>query len=267
MTCARRLRVPAHLAFVGAEGEAGRSLLDGEGRDAVRPAVAGAREDEVEVGGAGAGDELLGAVEDVVIADLLGAGLEGCGIRARARLGQAVAGEPLHRGELRYPALDLLRRAGLGNHPRDHVVDRDIGRDRGTARRQRLHDKRAVEPLEAGAALLFGHVDRRHPERRRLANDVDREMHGLIPGAGVGRDPLAGERECRLLDRLLFVGEGEVHHEPHALVVEFGAGRDSASRPALEAGHAPSGSPRGAYCDATNGFSPDPAGRSAAARA
>ena len=46
----RRLGVPAHLALVGAEGEAGRPLLDQEGRDAAGARLAGARHDEIEVG-------------------------------------------------------------------------------------------------------------------------------------------------------------------------------------------------------------------------
>ncbi len=64
----RRLRVPAHLLLVGAEREPRRVLHHREGRDAAGALVARAREHEIEVGGAGAGDELLGAVEDVVVA-------------------------------------------------------------------------------------------------------------------------------------------------------------------------------------------------------
>ena len=66
---ARRLGVPAHLALVGAELEAGRPALDQKGRDAARAVVAGARHHDVEVVlVAGAGDELLLPVEHVMIA-------------------------------------------------------------------------------------------------------------------------------------------------------------------------------------------------------
>src|SRR5580765_7969101 len=59
----------------------------------------------------GAGDELLGAVEHIGVAGALGRGLKRGGIGAGTGLGEAVARQPLHRGELRHPLLDLRLRA------------------------------------------------------------------------------------------------------------------------------------------------------------
>ena len=55
-------------------------IRTGERGDAAGTGIARACEHEVEVGRAGAGDELLGAVEDVMIAGTPGRGLEGSGI-------------------------------------------------------------------------------------------------------------------------------------------------------------------------------------------
>jgi hypothetical protein len=45
-----RLRLPAHLPFIGAEGEAGRAVLDEHRGDALRPVAACANHDEIEIG-------------------------------------------------------------------------------------------------------------------------------------------------------------------------------------------------------------------------
>ena len=98
---------PIFFSF-GAEGEAGRVLLDHERRDAARAVLAGAHHGDVDVRGAGARDELLDAVEHVVVAVAPRACLQRRRVGARARLGQAIAGDMLHAGELRQEALALL---------------------------------------------------------------------------------------------------------------------------------------------------------------
>ena len=148
-----RLRIPAHLAFVGAERQARRSLFDEERRDAGRARRAGARHHEIEVRRSRAGDELLDPVEHIRIALAPRARRKRRGVGAGARLGQAIARKQLHRGELGQIMRLQGRRAEAVDHRGDHVVDRQIRGDAGAARRQRLEDQRRVEP--------------RHPASRR----------------------------------------------------------------------------------------------------
>ena len=65
---AGRLHVPAHLVLVAPKERPGASSGHDEGGNAFRPVVAGAGHDDIEVAVAGAGDELLGAVEHIVAA-------------------------------------------------------------------------------------------------------------------------------------------------------------------------------------------------------
>src|SRR5262249_33682163 len=65
-------------------------------------------EDRVDVGDASVGDEVLEAVEDVGVTAALGASTHRTGIRAGARLGEGVGGQPLAGSQLRDP-LQFLR--------------------------------------------------------------------------------------------------------------------------------------------------------------
>src|SRR5262249_44584453 len=94
------LRVPAELLFLRPEAQSGRAAFDNKARNAVRPSLAGARHDQIKIGTTAAGDECLGAVEQIVIVSAPCAGLQACGIGARVRLGQAVAGELRHAAEV-----------------------------------------------------------------------------------------------------------------------------------------------------------------------
>src|SRR5690606_20122772 len=89
----RRLGVPAQLHLIGAERQRGRAVRDDERRDPACACVAGTRHHDVHSGGTRTRDELLGAVQDVGVAVAYGAGAQRGGIRARLRLGQAVAAE------------------------------------------------------------------------------------------------------------------------------------------------------------------------------
>ena len=133
------------------------------------PALAGAHHADIDVGDAAARDEGLGAVEHVMIAVAARARLQARGVRARVRLGQAIAREMLHGAELRQEALALRLAAERVDHPGRHVVDRDIGGGRGAALRQFLEDDRGVEPRQRRAADIVLHVDAAEAERRRLA--------------------------------------------------------------------------------------------------
>src|SRR5262249_10245105 len=100
-----RLRVPAEVFLLRAEGEPGGAILDQEARDAVRAPFSRARHHEVDVGTAAARNERLGAIEHVMIAAAPRAGFQAGGVRAGVRLGQAVAGELRHAAEIGKKAL------------------------------------------------------------------------------------------------------------------------------------------------------------------
>ena len=110
------LGVPARLAFVRAEGDAGVVPVDQEGGDAAGAGFAGAGPHHVHLGG------------------------------ARAGSGQAVAREVVHRAQPGQPALALGVVAVAVDHPGDHVVDGQVSGDGGAAGDQGLEDEHAVGP-------------------------------------------------------------------------------------------------------------------------
>ena len=63
-----RLRFPAELLLLRAEGQTGRALLDHDAGNAFRSRLAGAHHADIDVGHPAAGDEGLGAVEHIMIA-------------------------------------------------------------------------------------------------------------------------------------------------------------------------------------------------------
>ena len=94
------LRVPAHLLFERTETQSRSALFDDERRYAARAGLFWASRSchhHVDVGGSRAGNELLDAVEHIVAALLDGAGAQRAGVGSGARLGQAVAGDDIHR--------------------------------------------------------------------------------------------------------------------------------------------------------------------------
>src|SRR6202007_689636 len=88
----RRLPVPAHLLFLTTETQPRSFPFDDERRYSAWTLTAGARHHHVDIRGAGAGNELFDAVEHIVATLLDGARAQRAGIRAGARLRQAVAG-------------------------------------------------------------------------------------------------------------------------------------------------------------------------------
>ncbi len=165
----------------------GRVLLHHDGRDALRPRLAGADHADIEVAGARAGDELLFAGQDVMVAVALGACAQRRRVGAGARLGQAVARDGVHRREAGKKPRPLLVRAVGVDHPGAHVVDRQEGRDGRATLRQRLEDQGRLDPPEAGAAGFLANVDPRHAQRGGFTERADREIlvssHAIAWGA------------------------------------------------------------------------------------
>src|SRR3546814_14586206 len=81
-------------------------------------------------------DELLGAVQHIMVAVPLGRRLERGGVRSRTRLGQAIACDLFHADEVGQEARLDLGAAKAVDHPRGNIVDRDIGAGRGADRKR-----------------------------------------------------------------------------------------------------------------------------------
>ena len=144
--------VPAQLAFGCAERDARRVLFDDKARNALGAAVAGSHHDDVDVIISAAGNELLGAVQHIVIAfETRGGGQRGR-VRSRAGFGQAVPRQEVHRHEARQVARLELGRTETVDHPGGHVVDRDERARRRAAIGHGFHDQRRFQPPQAIAA-------------------------------------------------------------------------------------------------------------------
>ena len=205
------LAVPAELGFLLAEGDTGRVLRHHETRDAVRPLLSGSAHHDVDIGLAAAGDEGLLSVQDVAIAVALGPCLQVAGIGAVTRFGQAVAGELFHGHELGQPGPALRVAAEAVDHPAGHVVDRDVGRGRGTGRRQFLENDRRVQAIEPRAAHVLADVDPGKAQFRRLAQGLHGKDLAFVPSRRLGGHLLAGELARHGLKGLLILAQPEVH--------------------------------------------------------
>ncbi len=117
----RRLRIPAHLLLMRAETQPRTAFFDNESRYPARTGLfwaTGSRHHHIRIGGSRPGDELLDAVQHIVCPGPCTVDAPpGCstrhGIRARTRLGQAVAGNDIHRGQPRHPR--ILRCSSVPN--------------------------------------------------------------------------------------------------------------------------------------------------------
>ena len=144
-----------------------------------------------------------------MVAVLSGSGAQGGGVGAGVGLGQAVAAEVFHGDELREVLGLLFVIAELVDHPRDHVVDGDIGGDGWASGRHRFEDQGRIHPAHSGSAGLFADVDAAHPEVGGPLDDVDGEEVLGVPFEGVRGDFRIGELAHHPGDGLLFVGETE----------------------------------------------------------
>src|SRR5262249_42747803 len=140
-----------------------------------------------------------------------GARAESGGIGAGTGLGQAVAGEMLHRAELWQEALALIEIAEAVDHPGGHVVDRDVRRRARTSGSQLLHDQRRVEAPQRTAADIVVDVDAAEAQRRRLAQGVCREDLLGVPLGGMRQHLVGRELPRRVAKGLLVLGECKVH--------------------------------------------------------
>jgi len=148
-----------YLFLLLAKGQSRRALFDDEARDALGAGATRAAHDDVDITKATAGNERLGAVENVVAALLLCCREERGGVAARARLGKAIRREFFHRRQLGDKLLSQSGRTKRVDHPHAHVVDGEVRRGADTACGQRLKDDRGVDTAQACAAVLVRRVD------------------------------------------------------------------------------------------------------------
>ena len=204
--------MPAELFLVCAEADAFHILLDDEAGDTLGPVVGGSRHRDIYLVGAAAGNELLGPVDDIMVAIADGLGLQRGGVRSRAGLGQAVAGDFLHRHQFgQIFVLHRLRSERI-DHPGRHIVNRDKGAGRGTAIGHGFHDDRRFKPSEANAAGFLGHVNAAETELCCLLDRIARKDMLFIPFRRERRDRIGGKFLRHFLNGKLVFGQGKLGH-------------------------------------------------------
>ena len=208
----RRLAAQPELVLDLAGLEAGGVGRHEERRHAARAVVAGAGEDEGDVGPRAVGDEELLAVDHPVRPVAGRARGEVAGVGPGAGLGEAEAAELRRGGELRQPLLLLL----LGAVEEDRLADQPAA-DRhdpaqgGVGAAELLHRERVGHVVAADAAVLLGDGEAEEAELGHLRHD--REVDGLVVVPlhpvrhGLALEEVAGE----VAEGLLLLGEREVH--------------------------------------------------------
>ena len=133
------------------------------------------------------------------------------GVGAGAGLGQAVAGEMLHRAEPGQEAPALLVVAEAVDHPGGHVVDRDVGRGARQAAASSSMISAASSRAEPAAADVVAHIDAAEAQRGRLAQHLLGKDLLDVPARGLGQHAVGRELSRRVAEGLLVFGEGEIH--------------------------------------------------------
>ncbi len=177
----------------------------------MRPLAAGSDHRDIDVAGAAARDKRLGAVQHIIVAVASGARRQRRGVRAAPGFGQAVAGKMIHPCQLWQKSAALLDGAKAVDHPRDHVVDRQIRGGRNAGGSQFLEQDRGIDAAEPAAAEFFANIDRGKAQRRGPPQRLDREFLALVPARGLRQPFLAGKYPRGLLKRPLFVGKRKIH--------------------------------------------------------
>ena len=199
----------AELVLDARDDVARRLRVDDEARDALlaRGAVRD-REHDRDVRVLPRRDELLDAVQHVVVAGALGARDDRAGVGTDLGLGQAEAAQPFATRERRQVV--LLLHVGAECRDRsadDRVLHADDRRGRAVARRDLLQHDGERDVVEAGAAPALG---RHHAHRAQLAQRAEliaRKVPLAVPSRCVRREPLLRERAHRVADQLLRLGQ------------------------------------------------------------
>ena len=178
--------------LVDAYLEQARGLV---GAQAPRRVGIGHRHDQGDVGDAGGGGEPLLAVDDPVVTVADGGGLQGDGVGAVIRLGQAEAPDGLARGQAQAAPVEVP--AGVRPGGQDHAAVGGVEPLRGAPRdeRQARADELAARQLlpdplpQQRKPRAAGHaVGGRREEVLQLAQDggAERGPCGVVAGGGAG---------------------------------------------------------------------------------
>ncbi len=175
-------------------------------------ALVGPRNDHRGIAHRRVGDEVLGSVEDPLVAVADGGRLGAAGIGTGPGLGQTPRPDPLSRCQLgqELPP-DLLRAEQKGVVRAQRVVGRDTEPDATVRGAELLDDGRVLDIAEPGAAVLLRD---RHPEKAELSQfreQFAREMRLFVPPSGVRYDLVLGHLARHVADRLLIFGQLEIH--------------------------------------------------------
>ncbi len=162
------------------------------------PLFAGGRfgrgEDEGDGGILAAGDELLAAGDDVVVALPPRPRCEIAGIGPALRLGEAEGGEHAPLGHRSQEALFLFVRAvEIERRAADRVVAAHDGRAGGIAGGDLLERERERDDIGTGTAPFLGHRHAEEAETPHLPHGFLREARVAVPFGRARHEPLARE--------------------------------------------------------------------------
>ena len=156
-------------------------------------------------------DELLGSVEDVLVAVPLRAGLHRRGVRTAAGLGKRVRGHLLAGRKRRAQPLFLLLRSRNEDRVRAERLHREYQRRAGACFRDFLDAHTDRDARTGDAAVLLGKRDAEDAVLREQRLDILRILSGLIDLGRARSDAVLNELADRVADRDLLGRELEIH--------------------------------------------------------
>ncbi|MCY1293626.1 hypothetical protein D9M70_428910 [compost metagenome] len=186
---------PHHLESGGVGGH-------DEGADALLAGLrVGDREDDHHSSMAAGGDELLGAVQHVVVTVAAGAGAQVAGIRPGLGLGEGEGADHLAAGQGTQEALLLLLAAVLEDGHAAHRVVHAHDGGAGAVTGGDLLQGHGVGQVAGGrAAPLFRHQHAEEAQLRHLTDGLGGEAMLAVPVGGEGLQPLLGELPRHVAD-------------------------------------------------------------------
>ena len=201
-------RVLAELFLDARDHVAGAVGRHDEGADALLAGcLVGDGEYHGDIGVLAAGDELLHAVEDIMIALALRARGDRACVRSRMRFGQTEASEqPALRQRLEEIVLLRVARIAVENIAHQGLYAGD-GRGRAVAGGDFLQGQRERDVIQPRAAPLLGNGDAEQAHRRHLVQRIFRKRAIAIPARGIGGEAFGGEGAHRVADHSLFLAE------------------------------------------------------------
>ncbi len=146
-----------------------------------------------------------------MLAIALGARTKRGSIGARPWFGQAVTGKMLHCCKFRQIAATQFVVGKAVDHPRGHVVDRDVGRRGRISRGEFLKDERRIQPRECRAPDVFAHIDTCEALFGSLAQGIHGKDVLFIPQRRVRKQLRLREGARGILEGTLIFIELEVH--------------------------------------------------------